>query len=167
MTNIKYNSIKQLEELFKKAGYEFTEQRKIIYSIMVENSGKHLSAKDICDISKKMGHIIGAATVYRTLSIMDKLDIITSFIKKDGINKYELYELNIDSGIYKHPHLICMKCGKIIGINENLLVSDLMSRIFKNYSFKIEDIRIELYGICENCKQKSHDRDLTSKEGKV
>lgn len=155
MINIEQNSIKKFEELFKKRGYKFTEQRRIICGIMVENSGKHLNAKEICDIAKRKGHIIGAATIYRTLLIMDELRITTSFSKKDAVNKYELYELNTDGEIYKHPHLICMNCEKIIDINEKLLVKSLMVRIQKKYNFKIEDIRIEFYGICKECEQEN------------
>ncbi|MHC6178653.1 Fur family transcriptional regulator [Clostridium sp. JNZ X4-2] len=154
MINIEQNSIKKFEELFKKRGYKFTEQRKIICSIMIENSRRHLNAREICDMAKRKGHTIGTATIYRTLLIMDELRITTSFSKKNGTNKYELYELNTDGEMYKHIHLICMNCEKIIDINEKLFIESLMVRIQEKYNFKIEDMQIEFYGICKECGQK-------------
>ncbi|MBA5850006.1 transcriptional repressor [Clostridium sp. cel8] len=151
MINVKDDSIARFKEVFEKNGHKFTKQRRLIISILYENIGKYLSMKDIYDISKEKGYSMGIATIYRTLMIMEKFNAVTSVMKDDGANKCELYEINTDNEFYKRPHLICRKCGKIVGIYEEALIKDLINEISKKYNFKVEDIKIDFYGICKEC----------------
>jgi len=142
------NLMKKFEVLLREKGYNLTKQRQIIWSVMVENLGKHLSINEIWEIAKGKDDTIGITTVYRTLKIMNELGIATSFDKKDEFNKYEL---NTDEKSYIHPHLICMRCGKIIDVAENLLIKGSIAKIHNEYNFEIENIRIKYYGICKEC----------------
>lgn len=144
----------KFKELFKKNGYKFTKQREAVCDILADSKVKHLSVKDICDISKEKGYNLGIATIYRTLLIMKQLGIVRSFIKKEKVNKYELYELSAEDKIYKHIHFFCIKCGKVIEINKSLLDRDMTVKILKKYNFEVNSTQIEFYGICEQCKQK-------------
>lgn len=140
--------------MLKDKGYKLTEQRQVIWNVMIDNLGEHLSSKEIWEIARQKDDTIGIATVYRTLQIMDEIGVISSFDKKDE-NKYEL--LNEDEA-HVHPHLICMHCGKIIGIADNLFIGDPAAKIYNEYKFEIEDIHIKCYGVCNECAAK--DRNL-------
>lgn len=144
------------EVSLREKGYKLTGQRQIIWRVMREHSGEHLSIKEIWQIAKEKDDSIGTATVYRTVQLMDELGIVSSFDKKDQLNKYELVSSEEDS---MHPHLICRQCGKIIGIAENLLIRDPQAAILNEYNFKIEDIRVKCYGLCQKCAQESINPD--------
>lgn len=144
--------MEDFEMLLKEKGYRLTEQRQIILNVMLESMGEHLSIKEIWEIARKKDSTLGISTVYRTLKIMAEIGIVTDFDKKDEINKYEL---NTDEKNFIHPHLICMRCGKIIGIQENLLIGNPKVKIYNKYNFKIEDIRVKCYGFCEKCAEES------------
>lgn len=152
MIAIGLNIMKNFEVLLKEKGYKLTEQRQIIWNIMMESLGRHLSTKDIWEIARKKDHTLGIATVYRTLQIMDELGMVTSFDKRDELNKYEL---NTEGKSSVHPHLICIRCEKIIDVEENLLISEPIVKIHNKYNFELKDIRVKCYGICEECEGKS------------
>ena len=145
--------MKNFEALLKEKGYKLTGQRQIIWNVMLESLGEHLSPKEIWEIARQKDNTLGMATVYRALQIMDELGIITSFDKKDEFSKYELVDRE-ERRI--HPHLICVRCGKIIGVAENLFIGDPIIKIHNEYKFEIEDIRVKCYGICDECVHKAN-----------
>lgn len=136
------------ENLMKEKGYKLTRPRQIIWRVLTENTGEHLSTREIWEIAKKEDDTIGIATVYRTIQVLDELGAIESLDKKNEFNKYEIIS-SAEGCIY--PHLICLNCGRVIGVPEDLVISDLVLKIRNNYNFEIEDIRIKCYGFCQDC----------------
>ncbi|MDN5353153.1 MAG: Fur family transcriptional regulator, ferric uptake regulator, partial [Clostridiales bacterium] len=88
------------------------------------------------------------ATVYRTLQLLEELEVVTSLNLEDGCVRYELY---IDDGAHNHHHLICNKCGRVIEVEGDLL-DQLEQKIEREYDFKIVDHKLKFYGICSKCK---------------
>ena len=108
----------EVKEKFKREGYKLTTQRRAILDVIIENQDKHLNPEEIYDIVKVKYPEIGIATVYRTLQLLEKLDIIYRLNFDDGYNRYEL---NYSSEIHHHHHLICLKCGKVMEVKLDLL----------------------------------------------
>ncbi|HUL29896.1 MAG TPA: transcriptional repressor, partial [Thermodesulfobacteriota bacterium] len=52
-----------------------------------------------------------------------------------------------------HDHLICLDCGKIIEFEDPTLEA-LQKGIAQRYHFEISHHLMELYGRCEECRQK-------------
>jgi Fur family transcriptional regulator, ferric uptake regulator len=141
--------IKVYEDVLKDRGYKITHQRKIILETMSKNNDKHLSCDEIFGIISKENPEIGIATVYRTLLLFEKLNIVYKLNFDDGCSRYEL-----DSGTedHQHHHLICLKCGKVIEVQLDLLES-LESEIQKDKNFTIVDHNVKFYGYCSDCKE--------------
>ncbi len=135
----------------KEAGYKLTPQRIAIIAAIAENKGKHLSTEEIYDIVRQRNPEMGLATVYRTLQLLEELEVVSSLNLEDGCVRYELY---CDNGTHHHHHLICSKCGAIIEVERDLL-DDLEQEIEKEYDFKIEDHKLKFYGICSECKDQA------------
>lgn len=74
----------------KKAGYKITPQRRIIVREMIEQAGYHFHAKSIYQCVKKNNPLIGTATVFRTVKIIEELglfdDLFNSLTKKNSNN---------------------------------------------------------------------------------
>ena len=89
---------------------------------------------------------IGIATVYRALSFLEEVDLITSItFGTDG----KKYESNSKS---HHDHLICTTCGKIVEFMDDD-IEKRQDKIAKKNNFKISSHSMQLYGICENCQK--------------
>ncbi|NLV76308.1 MAG: transcriptional repressor [Tissierellia bacterium] len=138
-----------IKQIFKEEGYKLTTQRRAILDVIVENQDKHLSPEEIYDIVKKKYPEIGIATVYRTLQLLEKLNIIYRLNFDDGYNRYEL---NYDSENHHHHHLICLKCGKVMEVKLDLL-ENLENEIENENGFKIVDHNVKFFGYCADCQQ--------------
>ncbi|QQY80567.1 Fur family transcriptional regulator [Keratinibaculum paraultunense] len=139
----------EIKEIFKEEGYKLTTQRRAILDAIVENHEKHLSPEEIYDIVKKKYPEIGIATVYRTLQLLEKLNIIYRLNFDDGYNRYEL---NCNSENHHHHHLICLKCGKVIEVKLDLL-ENLENEIENENGFKIVDHNVKFFGYCNRCQE--------------
>ena len=60
--------------------------------VMVENSGKHLSAEEVYELVKEKTVSIGLATVYRNLNLLSEKGILTRRNFQQSSNFFTLYE---------------------------------------------------------------------------
>ena len=142
------DNAKELKVMLKEKGYKLTPQRRAVLNIIMENPGKHLTTEEIYDLVKVQCPDIGLATVYRTLQILDEMDLILKINLDDGCSRYE-YNENQDD--HEHHHLICTNCGEILEVNEDLL-DEIERRIEQNYKFVITDHKVKFFGLCSNCR---------------
>jgi len=142
-------NIDEVKEILKEEGYKLTTQRQAILDVICENHEKHLNPEEIYDIVKLKYPDIGIATVYRTLQLLEKLNIIYRVNFDDGYNRYEL---NYASENHHHHHLICLNCGKVIEVKLDLLEA-LENEIEKEYAFKILDHNLKFFGYCSDCQK--------------
>lgn len=138
------------KNILQKEGYKLTNQRKDILRTLINNNTKHLSCEDVFNIVAKESPDLGIATVYRTLQLFEKLNIVYKISFDDGLSRYEL---NLGEENHQHHHLICLNCGKVIEVKLDLLES-LENKIEKDGNFKIVDHNVKFYGYCKNCIEK-------------
>lgn len=142
-------TIEYIKKLFKKKGYKFTIQKKIILEVLLENK-EHKNAKQIHDKVKNQN--IGITTVYRTLNLFTELDIV----KEINISGTSYYEIKIFSKNPFHIHFKCFKCNSIIDINNkdiNLNCLYLKQKVESVSNLDIYDINIMFTGLCKSCKE--------------
>jgi|LSQX01.2.fsa_nt_gb Fur family ferric uptake transcriptional regulator len=142
--------IPDLKEHLKNNSYKLTGQRLAILRLLAENSSKHLNAEEIHRLLKEKDSGIGIATVYRTLSLLEKLKFITRISLDDGCIRYQITD---PEEKHNHHHLICDCCGDIIDMQEDLLDS-LEKQVLKENGFKVSNHSVKLYGICNKCCSK-------------
>ena len=139
--------IDELKKIVKQKGLKYTEQREIVSSILL-HAKEHLTAEEVYNEIKKehKESNIGIATVYRALSFLEEVDLITSItFGTDG----KKYESNSKS---HHDHLICTECGKIIEFIDDE-IEKRQDKIAKKNKFKITSHSMQLYGTCEACQE--------------
>lgn len=139
--------IDELKKIVKQKGLKYTEQREIVLSILLD-AQDHLTAEEVYNEIKKEhpDSNIGIATVYRALSFLEEVDLITSIaFGTDG----KKYESNAKS---HHDHLICTSCGKIIEFMDDE-IEKRQDKIAKKNKFKITSHSMQLYGVCEACQE--------------
>lgn len=143
-------NLSKYNDILQKAGYKLTNQRREILRVVAENHNDHLSCEDVFNIVSKENPELGIATVYRTLQLFEKLNIVYKLNFDDGLSRYEL---NFGTESHHHHHLICLECGKVIEVKMDLLES-LENEIEKEGNFKIVDHNVKFYGYCNNCRTK-------------
>ncbi len=126
-----------LEQRCVEAGLKMTGQRKTILKVLGE-SDDHPSVEDVYDRARKIDKSVSIATVYRTLSLLDELDLVIRHEFQEG---YSRYELNWDH----HHHLVDLETGKVIEF-QNEEMERLKVQIAKDLGYDLVDHRLELYG---------------------
>jgi len=139
--------IDELKKIVKQKGLKYTEQREIVLNILI-TATDHLSAEDVYNDIKKAypESNIGIATVYRALSFLEEVHLITSIAFGTEGKKYE------SNAKAHHDHLICTSCGKIIEFLDNE-IEKRQDKIAKKNNFKIVSHSMQLYGLCEDCSK--------------
>ena len=140
-------NINELKENLKEKGYKLTPQRRAILDIIIEKEGEHLTAEEIYDEVKKRCPDIGLATVYRTVLLLEEVNVIYKLDLNDGCSRYELVHSDEE---HRHHHLVCNKCKRVYEVQDDLL-EELEERIEKTYKFKILDHSVKFFGICSEC----------------
>lgn len=127
----------ELETRCAEAGLKMTGQRKVILKVLGE-AEDHPSVEDVYERAKELDDSISIATVYRTLNLLDELDLVIRHEFQEG---YSRYELNWDH----HHHLIDLETGKVIEFQNDEL-EKLKVKIAKDLGYDLVDHRLELYG---------------------
>jgi Fur family ferric uptake transcriptional regulator len=133
------------ENIFVKHGYKNTKPRQAISDIL-ENTGVPVSAEDIYNSLVKKAIKINLSTVYRSLELLESFGVVNKTVISDG---RALFELTKDH----HTHqMICTKCNKMIPV-ELCPLTDIQKQIEKSTEFQVTGHRIEIFGICSECRK--------------
>ena len=142
------------ESLLRGKGLKVTAQRIAVLSVLSEKPDSHLTAEEIYDLVKAGSPDIGLATVYRTIQMLLELNIIDRIYLDDGYVRYELGHVYEDEDSHHHHHLICVKCGRVMSFQGDLLETFEM-RMEEETGFQIQDHDVKLYGFCRDCRNKN------------
>ncbi len=143
-------AIYDAEEKLKARDSKLTSRRESILRVLLENKDKHLSAEEVYKLVKEKAPDVGLATVYRTLELFSDFDIIHSMDFGDGRKRYEYGDG--ESRGHRHHHVICLRCGKIQEVDEDLL-DDLELRVSKDLDFEVRDHQLKIFGHCKECRE--------------
>ena len=138
-------NVKLLKDGLKNEGLRYTLQRQIIWDEICKNDD-HRDAEEIYFKIKQGGHKVSRATVYRTIDVLVKNNLVRKLELGDGRNRYEN---KLDSS--HHDHIVCIQCGRIDEfMDEN--IEKLQDEIAKQYQFKIVRHIHQLFGLCRDCR---------------
>lgn len=143
-------ALKKTKKQLHESGFKLTPQREATLLVLLENEKDHLSAEEIFFFVKQKNDEIGLATVYRTLEILVDLKIVDKISFDDGVARYDLRK---EGAKHFHHHLLCLQCGNIEEIDEDLL-GEVEKVVEKQFHFIVKDHRLTFHGICQNCQNK-------------
>ena len=137
-----------LNQFLEKEGLRKTPERNIILE-EIYKINRHFDIDELFNIISKK-HKISKATVYNTIELFHKLELI----KKHTFNDTKvLYEKSLNKK--QHNHLICVKCNQIQEFCDPRLQS-IIESAEELLKFKISKHSLNFYGHClnNNCKNK-------------
>ncbi len=139
--------LETFKQLLKKNALKFTIQREVILKTLYD-SDEHLTPEALHRlIQERYPQLkIGIATVYRTLSLLEDADIVTSLSFGAQGKKYEL------GAKEHHDHMICTECGDITEFVDEE-IEKRQEKIAEAFGFLMKDHSMQIYGICKKCQQ--------------
>lgn len=130
---------------FKNKKLKVTKARVYIYMLLAKNLDS-VTAEYIYDQSKEDGVDINLSTVYRTLEVFEKENIVEKFNLGENSHLYSLVR-------EQHNHVLqCSLCHKKI---EVACPMRQIEELVKNQTgFTLTEHNLRLKGICEECAKK-------------
>ena len=133
----------QLIAALKERDFRLTPQRVELVRLIAASEG-HPSAAQLYERIKVQFTTMSQATVYKTLALLKEMNQVLEIDLRDD-SRYD--------GIrpQPHPHLICMKCNKIVD-GEVSLDQEAIRKLEQVSGYTILRPQITLYGLCPDCK---------------
>jgi Fe2+ or Zn2+ uptake regulation protein len=135
--------------LFKKIltdnGYHVTKAREATFKILVSSEPQSMS-----EILRKAEGTVDRVSVYRNIDVFEKVGLVHRIYIGW---KYKL-ELS-DKFIGHHHHLSCLKCGKVIDIEDEKHIDQFIQDIAHTFGFQPRRHQFEIDGYCSDCQAAS------------
>jgi len=136
-----------LKKVLKKEGLRYTLQRQAIWDELYA-SDEHRDAEEIYLALYNSGLKVSRATVYRTIDVLVKNNLVRKLDLGDGRARYEN---KMDTA--HHDHLICVQCGKIEEFMDNV-IENQQEVIVENFGYRLIRHIHQLFVICDECGSK-------------
>ena len=134
----------QLIAALKERNFRLTPQRVELVRLIAVSEG-HPSASQLYAKIQRQFPTMSQATVYKTLTLLKEMKQVLEIDLRDDSH----YDGNRPQ---PHPHLICMKCNKIMD-GEISLDPESLQKLEQVSGFKILRPQISLYGLCPDCNK--------------
>lgn len=128
----------------KENNLRLTTNRQVIMEAIF-SLDQHFEVEDLLQVIRAKNKKISRATVYRTLSLLLKNNLIKQLYFDDKRSFYEKVPSN-----EHHDHLSCKGCGKVIEVFSPALES-IQEEICLQYGFKPTYHRLTIFGMCLEC----------------
>ena len=132
-------------ELLKSEGLRITPQREDILHLLARRRGGH-SVQDVFQEIRKKHRSISLDTVYRTLSTLANLGVLSQ-IKLHGADL--VYEFQ--GAGHHHHHAVCLNCGHSMCLSECPLPEGFFQDLERR-EFRVVNHAFEVYGYCASCQ---------------
>lgn len=137
-----HDKIEEFKKISRDHGLKVTHQRLQICKILL-SMNSHPCAEEVFETVRKEIPTISFDTVYRTLALFERHDIIA---RVQYLEARARYDTNLDI----HYHLVCKECGKIEDFYWPAL-DRLKSPDETRTWGEIENRYLELRGVCRDC----------------
>lgn len=140
----------QLEQLCRQHGRALTAQRRAVLEAVL-GCTDHPTADGIHELVKKRMPGISRTTVYRVLDTLVQIGAITKACSPGGATRY-------DPKTHRHHHLACLRCDKLIDLEDERLDRHIKLTDVQAGSFRIKDFSIHFRGLCAACRRKQQSK---------
>ena len=142
-------------QLLREKHERVTRARQAVIEVL-DSTEEHLAADEIVARAETSAPGVHRATVYRALSTLGELGLVTHTHVGGAATVYHLALLAPadDAAPAPHAHLQCGNCQAVIDIPVDALDS-LISRVDREIGFLIEPHHAALLGVCADCRRSS------------
>ncbi|MBN1437975.1 MAG: transcriptional repressor [Anaerolineales bacterium] len=134
----------QLVQKLRDQGYRLTPQRLALVDLIARSEG-HPNAAQLYDRLRRRFPTTSPATVYKLLALLKELGEVCEIDFHDDSH----YDGNRPE---PHPHLICIKCRKIVDGTMDL-DPEWVRRMENKSGYRIERHQLTIFGVCPECRK--------------
>ena len=132
------------QERLRASGHRLTPQRELVLAA-VEHLG-HATPDDVYAEVRTRSESINLSTVYRTLELLDELDLIRHAHLSDRAPTYH------SARGHEHAHLICRHCQKVISIGLDEM-AEALGDLAATRDFVPDYGHLTVFGHCGECAE--------------
>ena len=121
-----------------------TPQRQAVLTIL-EAATDHPTAADVFERVRALVPGIGAATVYRTLSLLVDQGLALELNLGDGS------AARFDGNTDRHDHLVCSSCGSATDIDQ-ALPARVLAELTARTGYAVTRYDLQFHGLCPRCQ---------------
>jgi len=132
-------------DVLRGSGHKMTPQRVMILTSLRHASG-HLSAADIFERVKAEYPYVDISTVYRTLTVLKDMRLISETHMGSGDATFEWV------GVERHHHLICRQCDHVTQLDHRYL-EQLGTQLATDIGFRADIDHFAIFGLCAHCQR--------------
>jgi Fur family transcriptional regulator, ferric uptake regulator len=129
----------------KKSRLKQTAQREVVLRALLEGP-RYVTMDELVVLVQKRDRGIGYSTVYRGMKLFCECGLAKEHHFLYGKT---CFEHSVDGA--PHDYLICKQCGRVQEFS-NPLIQAVQEKVSKELDFKLQEHRVELYGICATCQ---------------
>ena len=127
--------------LLREHGYRMTEPRRAVLGA-IARSPRPFTIEELCERLPE----IGRATVFRTVKLLQELEVVCRVPFEDGSIRYQ--HARSDE---HHHHFICRSCGSVTEFSDASLDAAILEGAAAA-GFQLDGHSVELYGHCDCCR---------------
>lgn len=125
-------------------------------STLTEAAG-HLTVSDIHDRIRAGGKPVDLSTVYRTVTMLQELDLVHAVALPDQAVTYGVVEA-------PHHHAVCTSCQRVTEVPAAVLSGVLAAAVQLAQTatgYTLEQGSLQLHGLCAQCQRQLSDQLLS------
>ncbi|NEA43964.1 transcriptional repressor [Streptomyces sp. SID11385] len=128
----------------RQRGYRLTPQRQLVLEAV--DALEHATPDDILCEVRKTASGINISTVYRTLELLEELNLVSHAHLGHGAPTYHLADR------HDHLHLVCRDCADVI--ETEVASADAFARkLREEFGFETDLKHFAIFGRCRNCRE--------------
>ncbi|WP_025272918.1 Fur family transcriptional regulator [Haloglycomyces albus] len=139
------NHTVDLAAVLRSRGMRMTPQRQLVLDAIADLG--HATPEHIHDSVAERVEGINITTIYRTLDLLEELNLVTHTHLSHGAPTYHL------AGDRGHAHLVCHRCGKTEEVSPAVF-SSARDAIASDSGFVLDIGHVALFGTCAQCLDK-------------
>jgi Fur family ferric uptake transcriptional regulator len=140
--------VDQAISAIRDSGSRVTVDRRAVIEAL-DRSDDHLTAEELAEAVWAHYPDINLATIYRTLELLERLEIAFHVHLGHGPSRWHLAD-------DVHHHLVCELCGKVVEISDSTF-DPLRKQLRHDSGFVIDPHHFSLSGVCADCAEASGD----------
>ena len=125
-------------------GYRLTPQRQLV--LQAVGALEHATPDDILTEVRRTATGVNISTVYRTLDLLEELDLVSHAHLGHGAPTYHLAEHD------KHMHLVCRDCEQVIE-TDVALAAPFAESLRAAHGFETDMRHFAIFGLCADCNR--------------
>jgi Fur family ferric uptake transcriptional regulator len=134
-----------LELALEASGRRLTQPRRAVAALIDARDGTFSAADLVADArAGKLG--VGRATIFRAIELLAEIGALERIDLPTGEHAY------LPCGPAHHHHVVCRGCSRSVEIGD-LGLGALARDIARRTGYRIDEHRLELFGLCPDCQR--------------